>query len=189
MKHCSSILSVLIAALLITALLPAAPSSAGRATYIGIYADVYHNECSYYATPFEVATFWVWVRPGEDGMICVDYEITVPANIIQAATIVNPDAGYHIGDAIVPPGSTVCFPACKTDWIWTHQLTCLVIDANPSVITIDPHDDYGFLRAINCIDFGDSVEEMVKINDLYINQGCCLATESSSWGAIKSMLQ
>jgi hypothetical protein len=159
------------------------------ATYIGLYADQAHSECSIYPPVFQLVYFWVWVQPGEDGMVCAEYEITVPANVIEAATIVNPAAGYHIGDAIVPPGSTVCFPGCQTDWIWTHQLNCLVIDFTPSIITLDPHDDLGIMRATNCIDFGDGYETMTKINDMFINQGCCLATEQSSWGAIKSLLK
>ena len=162
---------------------------ADATTYLGLYADEAHSECSSYPTPYQLVNFWVWVQPGEDGMICVEYEITTPANVIQAATIVNPAAGYHIGDAIVPPGATVCFATCQTDWIWTHQLTCLPIDSAPSIITLDSHEDHGFMRATNCIDPGDPYETMTKINDLYLNQGCCLSNEESSWGAIKSLLK
>lgn len=157
-------------------------------TYIGLYADEAHSECSLYTAPFTLVYLWVWIQPGEDGLNCADYEITTPPNVIQAATILNPAAGYQIGDAIVPPGSTVCFPSCQTDWVWTHQLTCLVTDTTPSIVTLDPHDDYGILRSENCVDFGEPYETMTKINDLFLNQGCCLATQSSSWGAIKSLL-
>jgi len=122
-------------------------------------------------------------------MSCADYEITTPSNVIQAATIVNPEAGFHIGDAIVPPGSTICFATCQTDWVWTHQLTCLVTDSEPSIVTLDPHDDYGILRSANCVEPGDLYETMTKINDLFLNQGCCLSNEQASWGAIKSLLK
>ncbi len=162
---------------------------ADTTTYIGLYADEAHSECSSYPAPFQLVSFWVWIQVGADGMFCVDYEITTPFNVIQAATIVNPAAGYHIGDAIVPPGATVCFPACQTDWIWTHQLQCLVIDTSPSIITLDPHDDYGTMRSTNCIEEGDPYETMTKINDLFLNQGCCLPTLESSWGAIKALLK
>jgi hypothetical protein len=64
-----------------------------------------------------------------------------------------------------------------------------VIDVAPSIITLDPHDDYGILRATTCIEPEHPVEEMTKINDLFLNQGCCLATQPSSWGAIKSLLK
>lgn len=165
------------------------PSSADATTYIGLYADEAHSECSWFGAPYELATFWVWVQPGGNGMICVDYEITTPSNVIQAATIVNPEAGYHIGDAIVPPGATICFPSCRTEWVWTHKLQCLVIDTSPSIITLDPHGDYGILRATTCIEPGYPVEEMTKTNDLFLHQGCCLATQASSWGAIKSLMK
>jgi hypothetical protein len=158
-------------------------------TYIGLYSDEGHSECSVYPQLYQIVYVWVWIQPGEDGFLCAEYEITVPTNVIDAATIVNPAAGYHIGDAIVPPGTTVCFPDCLSDWVWTHQMTCLVTDFNPSIITLDPHDDIGILRSANCVDFGDGYEEMTKINDMFINQGCCLSTETSSWGAIKSLLK
>ncbi len=162
---------------------------ADATTYIGIYADEVHSECSSYPAPYLLVSFWVWVQPGADGMICVDYEITTPPNVIEAAALVNPEAGYHIGDAIVPPGSTVCFPTCRTEWVWTHQLQCLVTDVAPSIITLDPHDDYGILRASSCIEPEYPAEEMVKLNDLFLNQECFLATQASSWGAIKSLLK
>ncbi len=158
-------------------------------SYIGIYADEEHSECSSYPTPYMLVSFWVWIQPGADGLICADYEITTPSNVIDAATIINPAAGYQIGDAIVPPGATICFPTCQADWIWTHQLQCLVTDATPSIITLDPHDDYGILRVTTCVEPEPTVEEMTKINDLFLYQGCCLSTETSSWGAIKSLLK
>lgn len=158
-------------------------------TFIGLYADDAHSECSLYPVPYELVYLWVWIQVGEDGLNCADYEINTPSNVIQAATILNPAAGYQIGDAIVPPGSTVCFPTCQSGWIWTHQLTCLVTDTAPSIVTLDPHDDYGVLRSENCVDYGEPYETMTKINDLFLNQGCCLATQSSSWGAIKSLLK
>jgi len=170
-------------------LLISIPSPLTATTYIGMYSDEAHSECSHYAVPFQLVAFWVWVLPGEDGMLCVDYEITVPSNVIQAATIINPEAGYQIGDAIVPPGSTVCFPTCRNDWIWTHQLQCLIIDTTPSIITLDPHDDYGVLRSTTCVEPLYPVEEMRKLNDMFLNQSCCLATRESSWGAIKSLLK
>ena len=188
MDH-SRLNSAAFAALALSFFIISTPFSINATTYIGLYADDAHAECSWYAVPYQLATFYVWVQPGEDGMTCVDYEITTPSNVIQAATVVNPAAGYHIGDAIVPPGSTVCFATCQTGWIWTHQLMCLVTDVNPSIISLDPHDDYGIMRSTNCIDFGDPYETMTKINDLFLNQGCCLSNEEASWGAIKSLLK
>ena len=165
------------------------PISVDATTYIGLYADEVHSECSWYGSPYVLATFWVWVLPGADGMTCADYEITTPANVIEAATIYNPEAGYHIGDAIVPPGATICFPSCRTEWVWTHQLMCLVIDTSPSMIVLDPHDDYGILRATTCIEPDYPVEEMTKINDMFLSQECVVAVEASSWGAIKSLMK
>ncbi|MCK4549586.1 MAG: hypothetical protein KAU49_05435 [Candidatus Krumholzibacteria bacterium] len=164
-------------------------SQADATTDIGIYVDEGHSECSSYPALYQVVNFWVWVLPGNDGMICVEYEITTPANVIEAATTVNPEAGYSIGDAIVPPGATVCFPTCRTDWIWIHQLTCLVTDSVPSIITLDPHGDYGIMRALNCIEPGEHYETMTKVNDVYLFQECVLANQESSWGAIKSLLK
>ena len=189
MKHCFRVPAVLAVIFIVVSSMTMFPSQLSSATYIGMYADEAHTQCSAYPLLYQVVYFWVWVQPGEDGMMCVEYEITVPANVIEAATIVNPEAGYHIGDAIVPPGALVCFPSCKTEWIWIHQLTCLVISETPSVITLDPHDDYGILRATNCVSPGDPYEAMTKINDMFLYQDCVLSSRPSSWGAIKSQLR
>ena len=178
--------AILTAIVIATALLTSAP--AGAATSVGIYADEARTQCSLSPVPFNPVTLWVWVQPGETGMACVEYEIVTPPNVIEAYTVVNPLAGYQIGDAIVPPGATVCFPVCVEDWIWIHQVMCLLTDTAPSIVTLEPHGDLGIMRATLCHDFS-AYEEMTKINDMYFNQGCCLAAVESSWGAIKSILR
>ena len=184
MASSDAVLKILIIATAIAIAVPA-----GAVTYVGIYADENHTQCSLYPAPYNLVTLWVWVQPGDDGMMCVEYEIVTPYNVIDAATIVNPLAGYHIGDAIVPPGATVCFPSCWTDWIWIHQITCLVTDAGPSIVSLEPHGDLGVIRATTCAEPEPQYEEMTKINDMFINQDCCLSSEESSWGAIKSILR
>ena len=179
-----AILTAIVIATAVTITVPA-----GADTFVGIYADEGRTLCSLYPAPYSPVTLWVWVQPGQDGMMCVEYEIVIPFNVIDAYTQVNPAAGYHIGDAIVPPGAEVCFPGCVTDWIWIHQVMCLVTDANPSIVTLEPHDDAGILRATTCAEPAPWYEEMTKINDMFFNQGCCLAAEESSWGAIKSILR
>ena len=112
------------------------PVVAGHIPYIGLYADDGHSDCDWEGPAFSTPTFWVWVLPGDDGIYCAEFEIIVPLNVINAFTETNPAAGYHIGDALVAPGTTLCFSVCQTDWVWTHRLLCLVTDAIPSLILI-----------------------------------------------------
>lgn len=166
----------------------AAPAGGAHFPYIGMYADQEHSDCDWEGPPYSTPTFWVWVLPGDDGLYCAEFEIATPSNVINAATIRNPMAGYSVGDALVAPGTTVCFSVCQTDWIWTHYLTCLILDTSASQIRIDPHGDYGVVRAAVCTDPVTDVE-MIVLTHLYINQTCAIGERSSSWGAVKQLLQ
>ncbi|MDD3642994.1 MAG: hypothetical protein PHQ19_06000 [Candidatus Krumholzibacteria bacterium] len=176
--------------LVLAGALCAAAAAAGAAhfPYIGLYADQGHSDCDWEGPPFSTATFWVWVLPGDDGIFCAEFEIVTPANVINASTGTNPEAGYSVGDALVAPGTTICFPDCRTDWVWTHSLACLIIDSSKTQIRIEPHGDYGIVRAAVCTEPVENVE-MVVLTHLFINQTCAIGDRPSSWGAVKQLLR
>ncbi len=45
------------------------------------------------------------------------------------------------------------------------------------------------VNATTCIEPDYPVEEMTKINDMFLSQECVVAVEASSWGAIKSLMK
>lgn len=170
------------------AILIAGAAAAAHFPYIGMYADENHSDCDWTGPLYSTVTFWVWVLPGDDGIMCAEFQIVTPANVINASTVPNPEAGYSIGDALIAPGTTICFPACRTDWVYTHTVTCLILDSSPSQIRIEPHGDYGTVRAAACTDPLTDVE-MVVLTNMYINQTCAIGARPSSWGAVKQLLR
>ena len=154
---------------------PPAPSM------IGLFADEARTDCVV-RNPggFNQFVMWIWVLPGENGMICAEYQIATPYNVIVTDLV--PNATVVWGDPITSPGVSICFDQCHTDWVWTYQVVFWVTDTSPSMITVEPHEASGGIFAGTCEE-GYPTEEMNVYVNLFINQD--IGTEESSWGSIK----
>lgn len=129
---------------------------------------------------------WIWVRPGDGGAMCAEYEIATPYNVIVTGIIPNPDAPITVGEPVAPPGVRICFQECRTAWFWTYQVEFLVTDMAFSMITVEPHDTSGGILLTTCAP-DNPTEPMCVFHDLFINHD--FGVEDSSWGAIKGMLE
>jgi hypothetical protein len=155
---------------------------------IGLYVDGAHTNCRQdVPAPYMGFTMWVWVQPGDEGMICAEYALTVPPTFFVTGTTVNPAHSVALGDAVA--GISICFPTCNTDWTWTYQHAMLpTVGGVPDFIDVAPHPDAGVTQIANCLP-GYPLEPMIVFNNLGINQDCeeAIGNETSSWGAIKGM--
>ena len=134
-------------------------------------------------TPF---TTWVWALDRVTGVTAVEFAINFPTSVIASTVTVSPLVSVGLGT--ITAGTTVAFLTCQNDWVWTHQVACYDINTVPSVITIIPDPtaippDYLFARC----DLGMTAFEPTIFSNLYLNQACVIATQSASWGAIKSL--
>lgn len=174
--------------LLLVAAIALFAGSVNAATLIGLYVDAEHSVCRQdIPAPYAGFTVWTWVQPGDDGMICAEYAMTVPASCFVTGTTVNPAHSVALGDPLA--GVSICFPTCNTDWQWTYQQSILPTVAGvPDFIDILPHPDAGAVQAANCLP-GYPIEPMIVFNNLGLNQDCeeAIGNETSSWGAIKGM--
>ena len=144
--------------------------SAQTQGYIGLFADVTHTSwCASAASVPGNFNMWIYCLPRSDGMFCAEFMIQMPADPTLILATTTPQDGYSVIMGNLTTGVSICFNSCQTDWIWTHQLTCLVIDETPSIITLDPHEDYILER----LDMG------VRRSRIAQDLGCCGQTLAS----------
>lgn len=170
------------------------PSRLPATAYVGLYADGERSSwCVNGEVPYTVE-LWVWVLPGGRGMICVEYGLSYPENVITGTYTMNPENVCSILPVIECgfPYEEDCFFECSWSWMWAMHQTIFVTDSNETMIEIIPNEYTGFLRVNNC-DEGYPPEPVIKFTNLYINyepdRPECLGTaaDESSWGAIKSL--
>ena len=161
--------------------------------FMGLYSDGTHTSCSASGVPFYLVEMWIWFKPDPtNGMVCADFMITYPANVITSTVTKNlPIISIDWGDFY--SGYSVCFIDCQYDWIWPAHQLLYVTDYTPTTCQIVKHPD----PAIECVQMNDCTEGyppycVGAYPRLWLNEdwGPCedpLATEGMSWGAIKSL--
>ncbi len=156
--------------------------------YVGLYADAAHGVTSLNPAPFTSFQIWIWWLPSEHGLYGTVYRVAMPSNVIPLATAANPALQVLLG---CPPfdENYICafFSSCMADWVYTHQLTCMLMAPTPGFIEILPaRDDESAIWAANC-EAGYPLETVTILNKFGIYQEGAIAVGSRSWGAIKSL--
>jgi hypothetical protein len=153
--------------------------------FMGLYADDGHSICEVINPGgFLPFTLWIWCSPGLEGQICAEFKIGYPANVIQSTMTTNPEISVTLGD--LATGMSACYVSCQWGWNWPFQQTCYLTDTTPAFITIEAHPEVGVYQFANCLP-GYPTEDIFVMNHLALNQPCEIATEETSWGAIKSL--
>jgi hypothetical protein len=162
----------------------AAPVFAADA-YIGLFADNMHSDCDVYLAggfmPFNV---WVWFIAPSVGVQAAEYRVVPPAYVIVSTPTINPDISVSLGDALA--GISVAFYNCQPGWVWTQNIACYLTAAGPGYVMADRRPDVSAIQIASC-ELGNPIYPAVVLNHLAIGQECVVATEESSWGAIKSL--
>ena len=158
--------------------------------YIGLFADDMHES---WCTSIIGAAFnmWIWALPGENGMKCAEFAIQYPTAGIFAGTVtVNPGKSATLGD--LPGGFSICYTECNWDWQWIAYQSIFVMVGDPLVFEIIPSPivyPLPVYQFANCNE-GYPKEPCIKFTNLYVNGECGpIATEESSWGAIKDLFK
>jgi hypothetical protein len=155
---------------------------------MGLFADEAYSICEVINPggffPFEM---WIWCQaPDPIGMICAEFRICYPANVIQSTVTWNdPIISVSLGD--LPSGLSVCFVSCQYGFLWICHQACYVTDTEPAFIEVCAHPDVGVYQFADCSE-GYPTIPISLWNNLALNQPCVVGTEESSWGAIKSMM-
>lgn len=176
--------------LLVAALaLIAGTAVAAPTHYMGLYTETTGtpSTCSVAVpAPYMGFTAVHWVLPGDDGVICAEFLVTFPATYFNTGTVVNPGHSVALGSPTAN-GVSICFAECQRDWFWTYQLTFLPTVTTVEQIQIVGHTDTGAYSVADCRP-GYPIAPVSLLNNLHVNEDCIVANETSSWGAIKSMV-
>lgn len=161
--------------------------------FMGLYTDDTHSYWCATGVGFYPVEMWIMCLPGPLGVICNEFMICYPVNVIQSTTTSNTAIiSVTLGD--LASGMSVCYLLCQYDWFWCFHQTLYVTDATQTLVQICAHPDVGVYQVADCTP-GYPTVPCDLLTNLYLNyestepecQGT--ATEDASWGAIKSMIE
>ncbi|UCF06849.1 MAG: hypothetical protein JSV33_07450 [bacterium] len=160
--------------------------------YIGLFTDEAHTTWCVTGTPFYSFDMYIYCLPSDQGMICAEFAISYPTNLIQST--VTPSDSISVALGSLPDGMSACVLNCQWDWIWIFKQFLVVNAADKTHLEIIKHPDplIPAIQFANC-NPGYPEEPVVVFTNLYINYNAAEpecgepGTKSSTWGAIKSM--
>jgi hypothetical protein len=152
--------------------------------YVGLFADGDHSDCDIYLSggfmPFDL---WIWFTHPL-GVQAAEYKVVAPAYVILSTVTTNPEISVTLGDVV--NGISVAFYGCNVGWAWTQRVSCYLTGAGPGYVLIDKRPEVAAIQLCSC-EVGFPIYPATVLNHLAIGQACAIATEESSWGAIKSL--
>ncbi len=158
--------------------------------YIGIFADPDHSICEVFSTgPFTPFEYYVWILPGQYGVRWIGFTIVHPSNIIRETETANPDLDFTYTGALDETGIEYTFTNCEENWIWTHKMTCYLLNETPSQIGFAPHPGYpqGWDGSGHACPDWLHLSPVRVLSDLHLNENCAIGVNDESWGAIKAL--
>jgi len=160
--------------------------------YIGLYVDGEHSSSCAMGVGFYPVELWIWHLPSDLGMICSEFMIVYPLNVIQSTVTTNPLVSVTLGT--LDAGMSVCLVNCAWDWTWSFHQALWVTNPEPTEITVAKHPDEMIqcIQNANC-EPGYPTECIVVLTKVLLNTECPpenpVGTEEASWGAIKDQLK
>ncbi len=124
------------------------------APQIGLWSDLGRNEDFVQASPFQPFEFYVWCRPGPNGMYGVEYALAERSIFEFEYGIINivndPDVVLTTGDPL--SGIQAGLNACKRDWFWISKCTAFLIRGD-GYLEVVPHPLAGGPNIALCTTF------------------------------------
>ena len=158
--------------------------------YIGLFADEDFTVCSVDVVASSIFEAYVWCRPDWEGMVCVEFKIAYPSNVLLMPSMTVKHDGISVEYGDVESGISTCFHDCRYDQLWVYRLSFVALETGgPDFIRIEdflPEDQYGGLNFAAC-QGGFPTRDAIVLNHLALNQDCVVGTAAASWGAIKSL--
>ena len=138
--------------------------------YLGIYGDEYHESiCALHVELFQIIEVWLWARPGDDGLKCVELSTDVEYGgdiMMWFYPEFHPDIAEQIG-TFPDSDLSVCWNSCYTDWVWILKSMLFMQSTEPIYIWIEPMTGQSHPTAQDC----NGVEESIVQNTgYYINE-------------------
>ncbi|UCF06855.1 MAG: T9SS type A sorting domain-containing protein [bacterium] len=148
--------------LMLLLIISAIPHSAAESvpnTTIGLYSDQTRcSSCVYIDNDFVPFDVWIYVKPGDDGLMCAEFSLEVPNWLILMGQEDNPLLSTVLGDPV--SGVHACYSDCQTGWTWLFKCMFFPIQTNPyDYIIIEDHPESGGILAASCLP-GQPTSEM-----------------------------
>ncbi|HEY5132310.1 MAG TPA: hypothetical protein VII85_01340, partial [Candidatus Krumholzibacteriaceae bacterium] len=141
------------------------------------------------STGFQAFTMYIYWLPGTHGLSSAEFKVSAPSNVILSTVTANPDIAVSLGT--LTAGTAVTFGAiCEGAgvWVWTHHVSCFLTSAVEGIIELvpDPTAIPPFLGYASC-ELGNPPYPIRKFTNICLNSTCGMATQTKTWGAIKSL--
>lgn len=134
---------------------------------------------------FELTQFFL---PSDNGISVAEYKCAVEGATVVASfgQVLNPaiqlaDGMYFGGDGIKVSLE------CQYDWFAMVTITLGLYSPDPGYIAFMPHGEWGTLNVGGC-DPMKTLEDLNPMNKFGLNQLGIVDNETSTWGAIKSLI-
>lgn len=175
----------------IALLLVSGAVSAQPVGYIGLFIDEDRTSSCVTGVGFYPVEIWISCLPNPaTGMLCAEFMLTYPPNVIQSTSTTTPLMCVTLGT--IDTGMSACLCECAWSWTWLFHQMLYVTDPTPTEINIVKHPDpyVQCVQFANC-DAGYPLECVKVFTKFLINQECPpenpIGTERTSWGAIKGL--
>ena len=163
-------------------LLSSSTVHAGPRSYIGLFLDAYHcSNVLWYSAPYTIFTVWVWIYPGDNGLVDIEYDLTVPSWLIKLSHTKNPLIIINCDEEFF---CTVDLCACRSnEWLWISQNPFITLEVKLGDIFFAGWGET--IKAHSCL-AGNPEEHITLLSNITINY-MPPSVESASWGAVKSL--
>lgn len=158
-------------------------------SYIGLYADGIHSDCSQDVVAYQPFTVWVWIKPSVRAVQSVEFRLEKPpwldhiGTIQNCMTVTNPVPYDWFGD-----GGRVFFKYCQYQWTWLFRFEMMpTMGGITGYISIHEWLVTGELKVQTCNSDEYLVQPLTPLTFLALNMPCETGAESCSWGAIKAL--
>ncbi|MBN2069924.1 MAG: hypothetical protein JW814_00595 [Candidatus Krumholzibacteriota bacterium] len=168
----------------------AGAANAGPIAYMALYAD--HGRTvqeAIFVPPFVNFHIYVYCLPSDNGVTALEYQVALDGttNLVALAGVKNPAMGIADGAPYGAPGIKVSCP-CQGDWFYTFDLPFYLMDGVAGYVELVAHDLIETQVQVAGCDALRTIEPVTPLNKFGLNQDGVVANETSTWGAIKSLI-
>lgn len=173
-----------------TILLSAASFNSAQATSIGLYVDnIHYQNCEPWPRLNGRYTVWSWCLPSAEGVQGACFAVIWNGNLVRGPEQVNASVVDHYSGTNFLTGLTFYYNSCQYGWHWIHKEAITLID-------VDPHTrnylfiEEGVMEHAGMVwrcGVNQSWVPFTITKRAYFGHCSPIATESVTWGAIKSL--
>lgn len=169
------------------AFMATAANATGPIAQIGLYGDAGHSVMEFMgAAGFDL---YVFINPSDNGCSAAEYLLSVEgtATVLAQGVTRNDICTAHMDDPFGGIGVSVSMN-CQYDWFWTFHHELYLLPGDPDFMVVGIRPGFDMMSTADCHPSAPTLEELFAINKFGLNQLGEVDNETSTWGAIKSLI-